>query len=131
MAATILKTLTLKLETVSYECQLTQAELVDEPTIETVETFCGKETSSIPAYKLTIGGLADWSAVNSVCGLIHTAYTTDPIGELDFVLTVGGKTRTGVCKPTKDIAFGGEAGSPLKFSVELEVVGTPTDGTVP
>ena len=46
--ATLLKTLTLELNTQSVECQLSKAELVDEPTTEDVETFCGTETFATP-----------------------------------------------------------------------------------
>lgn len=128
--ATLLKTVKLSLETFAYECQLSQAELVDEPTSEEIETFCGKETSSTPFYKLNLGGFQDWGDVNGMCGVIHTAYKTNPIAALDFVLQAGTHTRTGTCKPTKDVPFGGDAGSPLKFSITLDVVGTPTDGVV-
>ncbi len=128
--ATLLKTVKLSMETHAYEAQLNQAELVDDPTTEKVTTFFGEEESSTPNYKLNLGGFQDYGDLNGICGVIHAAYQTDPIAELDFVITVGTQTRTGVCKPTKDVPFGGDAGSPLKFSVTLDVVGTPTDGVV-
>ena len=98
--ATLLKTLTLTLKqgagtALHYECQLSKAELVDEPTTEEVETFCGKDTFATPAYKLNLGGFQDWGDVDGVCDIIHAAYVADPTGEIDFVLTVGTATRTG------------------------------------
>lgn len=136
--AIVIKTLELSLGTKQVECQLDQAELVDNPDTEDVETFCGTETTSTPKYSLTVGGFQDWGAVDAVCDILHAAYLdkvdnsdTDPnAGEIGFVLTVGKKTRTGTCKPIADPGFGGQAGSPLKFSVELDVVGRPVDGTV-
>lgn len=134
--ATLLKTLTLTLDDggaapTSVECQLSKAVLVDEPETEEVSTFCGKDVFATPAYVLQLGGFQDYGAVNAICDMLHDAYKTDPVTEIDFVLTVGTKTRTGVCKPTKDVDFGGDAGSALKFDVDLTVVGIPTDGTTP
>jgi hypothetical protein len=136
--AIVIKTLSLTLDAKTVECQLDQAELTDNPDTEDIETFCGTESTSTPKYSLTLGGFQDWGAVDAVCDMLHTAYLdkvdnsdTDPAaGEIAFVLTVGKKTRTGVCKPIADPGFGGQAGSPLKFSVELDVIGRPTDGTV-
>ena len=35
--------------------------------------------------------------------------------------------RSGQCKPTSDVSFGGTAGSPLAFEQVLSVVGTPAE----
>lgn len=129
--ATLIKTLTLSLDDKQVECQLSKAELVDEPTTEDVETFCGKETFATPSYVLNLGMFQDWGAVgDSVCDIIHTAYIADPISPIDFVLQVGTKTRSGQAKPKQDVPFGGEAGSALKAEISLNVVGIPTEGTV-
>lgn len=130
MAAKTIKTLTLTLDAKSAECQLTRAALVDNPDTEELTTFCGTETSAIPNYDLELSGFQDYGQTDAICDLIHTAYTTDPIAEIDFVLTVGGKTRTGIVKPIADVPFGGDAGVALDFSVTLDVLGTPTDGVV-
>lgn len=128
--ATLIKTVTLTIDTNEVQAQLNQAELVDQPNTEEAVTFAGTDTFATAAYKLNLGGFQDWGTVDAVCDVIHEAYQEDPVGEIAFVLTVGTKTRSGTCKPTQDIAFGGNAGSPLQFSVTLDVVGTPTDGTV-
>ena len=129
--ATLLKTVKLSLDANTVECQLSKAELVDEPTTEEVETFCGKETFASPAYKLNLGGFQDWGDVTGVTEIVHAAYTADPVAEIDFILQVGSATRTGTAKPTSDVPFGGEAGSALKFEQTLNVVGVPVEGTVP
>ena len=133
--AVLIKTLSLTLDDgtatpQSVECQLDEATLADNPSTEDVVTFCGTDSSSTSKYELTLGGFQDWGTVNAVTDLLHNAYISDPVGEIDFVLTVGSATRTGVCKPTADIPFGGQAGSPLKFSVTLAVPERPTDGVV-
>ena len=127
--ANLIKTVTLSLDGTDVECQLSKMEIVDEPTTEEVETFCGKDVFATPAYKLNLGGFQDWGAASSVMDMLHTAYTSDPVAEIDFVAQVGTKTRTGTAKPTQDVPFGGEAGSALRFDVSLAVVGVPTDGT--
>src|SRR6188768_72908 len=129
--ATLLKTLTLELNTQSVECQLSKAELVDEPTTEDVETFCGTDTFATPNYKLNLGGFQDWGTVTGVTEIIHDSYVADPVTPINFILTVGSATRTGTAKPTADVPFGGDAGSALKFELTLNVEGTPTEGTVP
>jgi len=129
--ATLLKTLTLELNTQAVECQLSKAELVDEPTTEDVETFCGTETFATPNYKLNLGGFQDWGTVTGVTEIVHDSYTADPVTPINFVLQVGSATRSGTAKPTQDVPFGGEAGSALKFELTLNVVGAPTEGTVP
>ena len=130
MSVNTIKTLTLTLDTNTVECQLTRAALVDNPETEELTTFCGTETSATPNYDLELAGFQDYGQALGICDLIHTAYTTDPVAELDFVLTVGGATRTGVCKPIADIPFGGDAGGALDFTITLDVIGDVTDGTV-
>jgi hypothetical protein len=128
---TLIKTLTLELGDQTVHCQLSKAQLTDSPTSsEEVTTFCGTETSSDPKYTLTLGGFQDWGTATAVCDLIHQAYIADPVEELDFVITVGTTTRTGKCKPTNDVPYGGDAGASLKFEVPLEVIGKPVDGVV-
>lgn len=129
MAANTIKTLELTLDTTSVECQLTRAALVDNPDTEDLTTFCGTETSSIANYDLELSGFQDYGTAESVFDMIHEAYTADPIAEIDFVLTVGGKTRTGTAKPTGDVPFGGDAGAALTGDITLDVVGDVTDGT--
>lgn len=128
--ATLLKTLKLQLGTDQFECQLSRAEVTDEPSTEEVETFCGTETFSTAAYKLNLSGFQDWTDVDGICDIIHAAYIADPTGELNFEVALGSPAsawRSGACKPTADIAFGGEAGSPLTFEQVLSVVGTPAE----
>jgi hypothetical protein len=135
------KTLKLTLGAKEVHCALTRAALVDNPDTEELTTFCGTETSAIPNYSLEIGGFQDWDlstpgapgppvveAYDAVCDILHTAYVTDPIAEIDCVLTVGTATRTFTAKPVADVPFGGDAGSALAFDATLDVVGAITDG---
>lgn len=128
MAVNTIKTLELTLDTTSVECQLTRAALIDNPDTEDLTTFCGTESSSIPNYDLELSGFQDYGQAQSVFDMVHEAYTADPVAEIDFVLTVGGKTRTGTAKPTGDVPFGGDAGAALTGDITLDVIGTPTDG---
>lgn len=130
MSVNTIKTLTLKLDATSVECQLTRAAIIDNPETETLTTFCGSEDSAIPKYDLELAGFQDYGQAQAVCDLLHAAYIADPIAEVDYILTVGGKTRTGTAKPTSDVPFGGDAGAALTFDHTLSVVGKPVDGTV-
>jgi hypothetical protein len=129
MAVNTIKTLELTLDGDTVECQLTRAALVDEPDTEELTTFCGTETSSIANYNLELAGFQDYGQAQGVFDLVHEAYTASPIAEIDFVLTVGGKTRTGTAKPTGDAPFGGDAGEALQGDITLDVIGKPVDGT--
>jgi len=129
VAVKTIKTLTLSLDAEQVECQLTRAALVDEPDTEELTTFCGTETSAIPNYNLELAGFQDYGDAASVMDLIHEAYIANPIAEIDFVLEVGTKTRTGTCKPSADVPFGGDAGAALTADVVLDVIGKPVDGT--
>lgn len=131
MSVHTIKTLTLTLDATTVECQLTRAALVDAPTTEELTTFCGVESSSIANYNLELAGFQDYGQTQSLFDLLHTAYKAVPVAEIDFVLTVGTKTRTGVAKPINDAPFGGDAGAALTGDITLDVIGTPTDGTVP
>jgi len=129
MAVNTIKTLELTLDGEQVECQLTRAALIDEPDTEELTTFCGTETSSISNYNLELAGFADWNEATGVYNLIHDAYVSNPIAEIDFVITVGTKTRTGTAKPTADVPFGGDAGAALQGDIVLDVIGKPVDGT--
>lgn len=131
MAVTTIKTLTLTLDAQTVECQLTRAALVDNPDTEELTTFCGTETSAIPNYDLELGGFQDYGAATSLFDMLHEAYVADPIAEIDFVLTVGKATRTGIAKPVADVPFGGDAGAALAGDVTLDVIGPITDGVLP
>lgn len=130
MAINSIKTLTLELDTDSVECQLTTAQLVDEPEgAETLTTFCGAEdVSGTPKYTLNISGFQDYGDAESVFDLLHTAYLTD--AEIACVLEVGTASRTFDAKPQNDAPFGGDAGAAMTADVALAVVGAITDGPV-
>lgn len=132
--ATLLKTLKLQLGTgptaTQFECQLNRAEITDEPKTEEATTFCGVETFATPAYKLNLAGFQDWTDVAGVCAIIHEAYIADPVGELDYEVALGEPAaawRSGKCKPTSDVPFGGEAGSPLGFEQVLDCTTRPSE----
>jgi hypothetical protein len=128
--ATLIKTVKLTLDATTVECQLSRMEITDEPTTEDVVTFCGTDTFATPNYKLNLGGFQDWGAVEGVCDMIHDSYAADPVAEIDFVATVGTATRTGTCKPTQDVPFGGTAGGALTFEIVLDIDGVPVEGVV-
>lgn len=128
--ATLVKTLKLQLGTEQFECQLNLAEVVDEPTTSEVQTFCGTETFATAAYKLNLGGFQDWTDVDGLCSMLHDSYTSDPVSEINFEVALGEPAsawRSGACKPTNDVAFGGSAGNPLEFTQTLDIVGTPAE----
>lgn len=124
------KTLKLTLDTTSAECQLSTAQLSDTSSPEELTSFCGvHKVAGVPAYELALSGWQDYGQAQSVCDLIHTAYVTDPISDLDVVLTVDDQTRTFTAKPTADIPFGGDAGI-LTFDTTLSVTSDIADGVV-
>jgi hypothetical protein len=131
VAISTIKTLKLTLDATEVECQLTRAALVDSPTTEELTTFCGVESSSIANYALELAGFQDYGAAQSVFDLLHAAYIADPVAEIDFVLTVGKATRTGVAKPIADVPFGGDAGAALTGDLSLDVIGDVLDGVLP
>lgn len=128
--ATLLKKLTLRLGADQFECQLNTAEVTDEPTTEEFQSFCGTETFATPAYKLHLAGAQDWTDVDGICNVIHTAYITEPVAEIDYEVALGdpaSEWRSGQCKPTADVPFGGQAGSPLQFDLTLDCTGRPDE----
>jgi len=129
MAINTIKTLELSLDGEQVECQLTRAALIDEPDTEELTTFCGTESSSIANYNLELAGFQDYGQAESVFDMVHAAYVASPTAELDFVISVGSKTRTGTAKPTGDVPFGGDAGEALQGDIVLDVIGKPVDGT--
>jgi len=131
MAVNTIKTLRLTLEGTSVEAQLTRCALVDEPDSEELVTFAGTQTSTIANYNLELAGFQDYGQASSVFQMIYDAYTATPISELDFVVTVGGRTRTGIAKPTSAPIFGGDAGAALAGDIVLDVIGKPSAGASP
>lgn len=128
--ATLLKKLTLRLGDNQYECQLTRAEITDEPTTTDFTSFCGTETFSTSAYKLNLEGAQDWTDVDGICSIVHDAYTAEPVQEIDYEVALGEPAsawRSGQCKPTSDVPFGGTAGDPLAFTQVLDCTGRPAE----
>ena len=103
MTINSLKKLSLTLDDTNVECQLTTAQLVDEPEgAETLTTFCGsRDIAGTPKYTLNLAGFQDYGhsttggtpTNDSVFDMLHTSYRADVAdpgsGELDVVLTVG------------------------------------------
>jgi hypothetical protein len=144
MAIRTHKTLQLTLGAKTVHCALTKAQLVDNPALEELTTFCGTEESATAKYTLEIGGFQDWGytaaadpgppaveAYDAVCDIIHTAYVADPVSEIAVVLTVGTATRTFSAKPIADVPFGGDAGAALTFETSLSVSSDIVDGVLP
>jgi hypothetical protein len=134
MAIKQLKDLTLTFDDTEIQCQLSRAALVDNPEIETLTSFCGIEDFPTPKYSLELAGWQDYGTADSVFDMLHDSYLSyqsDAVADspIDFVLTVGGQTRSGSAKPTNDPEFGGDAGAALNSTVTLSVVGDITDGT--
>lgn len=128
--ATLLKKLTLRLGTDQFECQLTRAEITDEPNTSEFVSFCGTETFATSAYKLNLEGAQDWTDVDGICKIIHDAYVAEPVEEIDYEVALGEPAsawRSGQCKPTADISFGGAAGDPLAFTQVLDCTGQPAE----
>lgn len=130
MAIQTIKTLTLMLDAAQVECQLTTAQLVDEPEgQETLTTFCGSEdTAGTPKYTLNISGFQDYGQAESVFDLLHTAYLDGT--DIACVLDLGVSSRTFDARPTNDPPFGGDAGAAMTADVALAVVGPVTDAPV-
>jgi hypothetical protein len=128
--ATLLKKLTLRLGDDQYECQLTRAEITDEPQTSDFTSFCGTETFSTSSYKLNLEGAQDWTDVAGICAIIHDAYVADPVQEIDYEVALGEPAaawRSGQCKPTSDVPFGGTAGDPLAFTQVLDCTARPAE----
>jgi hypothetical protein len=134
-----LKTLTLEMDDggtpLTVQCQLSQAQLVDNPQTSDLTSFCGTETFSTPRYSLELSGWQDYGTVESVFDMLHTSYLsfqTDATADkpIACTLAVGSKTRAFDAKPQNDPNFGGTAGDALTADVTLDVIGEVTDGTV-
>jgi hypothetical protein len=133
MAIKQLKTLTLTMDDTEVQCQLTTAQLVDNPDTEELSTFCGTETSAIANYDLEISGFQDYGTAESVFDMLHESYRsyqTDATADapIDVVLTVGSQTRSFTAKPVNDPPFGGDAGAALTADVTLDVISDVVDG---
>ena len=138
MAIKQLKDLTLSFDNggaapIDIHCQLSRAALVDSPEIETLTSFCGIEDFPTPKYTLELAGWQDYGTADSVFDMLHESYLSYqddgvPDSPIDFVLTVGGQSRSGQAKPTNDPEFGGDAGAALASTVNLSVVGAVVDG---
>jgi hypothetical protein len=133
MTINSIKTLKLTMGADSVECQLTTAQLVDEPEgAETLTTFCSSvDVAGTPKYTLNISGFQDYGEAESVFTMLHEAYTDATGADIDCVLTVGKETRSFPARPQNDPPFGGDAGAALTADVALAVTGDIVDGVVP
>jgi hypothetical protein len=122
-APVLISTLTLSLEAVDYECQLSNARLETSNSETQVRTFCGTYTANQETYALAIEGYQDFGEVDSLCDLLWTASTSG--STLTAVMDINGVTFTCEVAGRKPPA-GGAAGDPLSFSLSLPVEGTIT-----
>ena len=122
-APTLISSLTLSLENVDYECQLSNARIETSNSETTVKTFCGNYTSNDETYALILEGYQDWGSADSLCDLLWASAEAEAtltvlmtIGEVDFTCEASGR------KPPT----GGAAGDPLNFTITLPIQGAIT-----
>jgi len=116
---------------VDYACQVTKAELVATPNLQTVPaTGCQPETQ-VPAatgYTLDLEWLQDWGATDSLSQYLYDNETT----EADFsVVLVNGDALVPVASGTVRLvpgSYGGQFGTPLLATASLPVQGKPVIG---
>ena len=120
-APVLISTLTLSLETVDYECQLSNARLETANSETQVRTFCGNYTANQETYSLVIEGYQDFGATDSLCDSLWTASTSG--STLTAVMDINGVTFTAEVAGRKP-PVGGAAGDPLTFTLTLPVEGT-------
>lgn len=122
-APVLISTLTLSLEAVGYECQLSNARLETTNSETTVKTFCGTYTSNDESYNLILEGYQDWGDASSLCDLLWTSAENETT--LTAVLEINGVDFTCEAAGRKPPA-GGAAGDPLSFTISLPVQGSIT-----
>jgi hypothetical protein len=122
-APTLISTLTLSLDAVDYECQLSNARLETSNSETQVRTFCGTYTSNTETYSLVIEGYQDYGAVDSLCDLLWTASTSG--STITALMDINGVSFTAEVAGRKPPA-GGAAGDPLTFTLTLPVEGSIT-----
>jgi hypothetical protein len=125
---TIIKTLTLSLDTSDVTCELTGARLEPSYAESTINTFCGSLSSSVESWALIIDGLQTWGDATSVCDLLWEA--TDAGTDVAFELEVGPDTFSGTVSPKRTVV-GGDASGPFSYSVTLPVQGNVTKAATP
>jgi hypothetical protein len=122
-APTLINTLTLSLDLVDYECQLSNARIETTNSETTVKTFCGTYTSNTETYALVLEGYQDYGDASSLCDLLWTASTSG--ANIDAALSINGVDFTCEVSGRKPPA-GGAAGDPLTFTISLPVQGSIT-----
>jgi hypothetical protein len=122
-APTLISELTLSLETVDYECQLSNARIETANSETQIKTFCGNYTSNDETYTLVLEGYQDWGSAGSLCDLLWTSAEDETT--LTAVMTIGGVDFTCEASGRKPPA-GGAAGDPLNFTISLPIQGAIT-----
>jgi len=122
-APVLISTLTLSLETVDYECQLSNARIETSNSERAVKTFCGNYTSNDETYSLILEGYQDWGSIDSLCDLLWASAEAETT--LTALMTIGGVDFTCEASGRKPPA-GGAAGDPLNFTITLPIQGAIT-----
>jgi hypothetical protein len=119
---------------VDYKCQVTKAELVATPNLQTVPaTGCQPETQ-VPAatgFTLDLEWLQDWTA--TAPGSLSQYLFDNDTTEVDFSVSLdSGDVLMPVASGTVRLvpgSYGGQFGTPLLATVTLPVQGKPAIGT--
>lgn len=122
-APVLISTLTLSLDLVDYECQLSNARLETNNSETTVKTFCGTYTSNTENQQLVLEGYQDYGSASSLCDLLWASSESGT--NIDAAMTINGVDFTCEVAGRKPPA-GGAAGDPLTFTITLPVQGAIT-----
>lgn len=120
--------LTIKVATVAYSAQVSEATLVANNNVTQYITLTtNTPVATQPTFQLRIRGFQDWGEAVSFCDAMWAAATTG--AAIAFELQVDGptadRTFTGNIIPIF-VDAGGSAEAALEFDATFEVVGTPT-----
>jgi hypothetical protein len=123
---------TVKVDTQSVECQVSEATVAFDVTSSTIKTLCGEtDLATAEKAKLTLAGYQDYTVADGLCNFLWDNALQPATFEITGTDTAGNVvTLTGDMQCQRP-PFGPQADDAAKFSLDIPVIGIPTKVVTP
>ena len=118
---------TVTVDTISCECQVSEATAAFDVTTATIKTLCGEaELATAEKGKLTLAGYQDFTEADGVCNFLweHTLETAT--FEITGTDQAGATATLAGSMQCRRPPFGPTADDAAKFSIDIPIIGVPT-----
>ena len=117
---------TVTVDTLTVECQVSEATVAFDTTTATIKTLCGEnEVTTAEKGKLTLAGYQDFTVADGLCNFLWANASKTATFEITGTDAAGNTASLAGDMQCRRPPFGPTADDAAKFSIDIPVIGVP------